>query len=67
MPWCTSCQGSAASHSPGLKHLVNWFATARTLFFAALGRLTDNKALYLRFIGDGAFPLGVDAAASSCC
>ena len=27
-----------------LEHLVNWFATARTLFFAALGRLTDNKA-----------------------
>ena len=27
-----------------LTHLVNWFATARTLFFAALSRLTDNKA-----------------------
>ena len=27
-----------------IKHLVNWFATARTLFFAALVRLSDNKA-----------------------
>ena len=27
-----------------LTHVVNWFATARTLFFAALGRLTDNTA-----------------------